>query len=150
MKYIVTYILGFIILVSCAEKVVDEPENLISKEKMTEILHDLAILNAAKSGAARKFEDSGIDIMEFLYTKYDIDSTQFAESDLYYASIPLEYQTIYKDVEARLKRQKDTLEAIGKRLNDSIREASIQRNDSLKAIREQKEGVKKSDTITSR
>ena len=53
MKYIVTYILGFIILVSCAEKVVDEPENLISKEKMTEILHDLAILNAAKSGAAR-------------------------------------------------------------------------------------------------
>ncbi|MCR9229180.1 MAG: DUF4296 domain-containing protein [Flavobacteriaceae bacterium] len=137
MKYIVTYILGFIILVSCAEKVVDEPENLIPKEKMTEILHDLAILNAAKSGASRKFTDSGIDIMEFLYAKYDIDSTQFSESDLYYASIPLEYQTIYKDVEARLGRQKDTLEAIGKRVNDSVREASIRRNDSLKAIKEE-------------
>lgn len=150
MKYIVTYILGFMVLVSCAEKVVDEPENLIPKEKMTEILHDLAILNASKSGAARKFKDSGIDIMEFLYAKYDIDSAQFSESDLYYASIPLEYQTIYKDVEARLKRQKDTLEAIGKRLNDSIREANVRRNDSLKAIREQKEGVKKPDTTISR
>ncbi|MBW8242234.1 DUF4296 domain-containing protein [Muricauda oceani] len=139
MKYIFTYILGFVILVSCAEKVVDEPENLIPKEKMTEILHDLAILNAAKSGASRKFKDSGIDVMEFLYAKYDIDSAQFSQSDLYYASIPLEYQSIYKDVEARLSRQKDTLEAIGKRLNDSIREANIRRTDSLKAIREQKE-----------
>ena len=139
MKYIFTYILGFVILVSCAEKVVDEPENLIPKEKMTEILHDLAILNAAKSGASRKFKDSGIDVMEFLYAKYDIDSAQFSQSDLYYASIPLEYQSIYKDVEARLSRQKDTLEAIGKRLNDSIREANIKRTDSLKAIREKKE-----------
>nr|WP_321415881.1 DUF4296 domain-containing protein [uncultured Allomuricauda sp.] len=142
MKYSVTYILIFFILVSCAEKVVDEPENLIPKEKMTEILHDLAILNAAKFGASRKFTDSGIDVMEFLYTKYDIDSTQFAESDLYYASIPLEYQTIYKNVEARLGKQKDTLEAIGKRLNDSIREANLRRTDSLKTIREQKQEEK--------
>ncbi|WP_245545061.1 DUF4296 domain-containing protein [Flagellimonas ruestringensis] len=125
-----------ILLLSCAEKVVEEPENLIPKEKMTEILHDLAILNAAKSGAAKKFEESGIDIMEFLYKKYGIDSTQFSQSDLYYASLPLEYQTIYKQVEARLKRQKDTLEAIGERRNDSVRKANLKRSDSLKAIQE--------------
>ncbi|AEM70039.1 hypothetical protein Murru_0992 [Allomuricauda ruestringensis DSM 13258] len=136
MKYIVTLFFGMILLLSCAEKVVEEPENLIPKEKMTEILHDLAILNAAKSGAAKKFEESGIDIMEFLYKKYGIDSTQFSQSDLYYASLPLEYQTIYKQVEARLKRQKDTLEAIGERRNDSVRKANLKRSDSLKAIQE--------------
>ncbi|MEQ5790263.1 DUF4296 domain-containing protein [Muricauda sp. NFXS6] len=134
MKYIVTLFLGTI-LVSCAEKVVEEPENLIPKEKMTEILHDLAILNAAKSGASRKFKDSGIDVMEFLYKKYDIDSTQFSESDLYYASIPLEYQSIYENVEKRLGRKKDTLEAIGKRRNDSVRQANIKRTDSLKEVK---------------
>lgn len=142
MKYIITFFLGLMLLVSCAEKVVEEPENLIPKEKMTEILHDLAILNAAKSGAARKFEDSGIDVMEFLYEKYGIDSTQFSQSDLYYASLPLEYQTIYQEVEARLKRQKDTLEAIGKRRNDSVRKANLKRSDSLKALKEKGE-VKK-------
>lgn len=135
MKYIVTLFLGAILLVSCAEKVVEEPENLIPKEKMTEILHDLAILNAAKSGASRKFKDSGIDVMEFLYKKYDIDSTQFSESDLYYASIPLEYQSIYENVEKRLGRKKDTLEAIGKRRNDSVRQANIKRTDSLKEVK---------------
>lgn len=136
MKYIFTLFLAMIMLFSCAEKVVEEPENLISKEKMTEILHDLAILNAAKSGAARKFKDSGVDVMEFLYKKYDIDSTQFSESDLYYASLPLEYQSIYKNVEKRIQVQKDTMEAIGKRRNDSVREANLKRSDSLKDIKE--------------
>ncbi|MBA4744972.1 MAG: DUF4296 domain-containing protein [Muricauda sp.] len=142
MKYIVTLFFGMMLLLSCAERVVEEPENLIPKEKMTEILHDLAILNAAKSGAARKFEDSGVDIMEFLYKKYGIDSTQFSQSDLYYASLPLEYQTIYQEVETRIKRQKDTLEAIGKRRNDSVRKANQRRSDSLKALKEKGE-VKK-------
>ena len=139
MKYIVTLFFGMILLVSCAEKVVEEPENLIPKEKMTEILHDLAILNASKSLTSSKLKDSGIEVMEFLYEKYDIDSTQFSQSDLYYASIPLEYQSIYEGVEARIKKQKDTLEAIGERRNDSIRKANKKRSDSLKAIKEEKE-----------
>lgn len=146
MKYIITFFLGLMLLVSCAEKVVEEPENLIPKEKMTEILHDLAILNAAKSGARNKFNESGIDVMEFLYEKYGIDSTQFSQSDLYYASLPLEYQTIYQEVEARLKRQKDTLEAIGKRRNDSVRKANLKRSDSLKALKEKGE-VKKTKPV---
>jgi len=136
MKYIVTLFAGMILLVACAEKVVEEPENLIPKEKMTKILHDLAVLNAAKSGAARTFKDSDIDIMEFLYNKYNIDSTQFSDSDLYYASIPLEYQSIYENVEKRLQQQKDTLEAIGKRINDSVRQANKKRLDSLKEVKE--------------
>ena len=128
MKYIVTLFFGMILLVACAEKVVKEPKNLIPKEKMTEILHDLAILNASKSLTSSKLKDSGIEVMEFLYEKYDIDSTQFSQSDLYYASIPLEYQSIYEGVEARIKKQKDTLEAIGERRNDSIRKANKKRN----------------------
>ena len=144
MKYIVTLFFGMILLVSCAEKVVEEPENLIPKEKMEEILHDLAILSASKSLSSNKLKDSGIEVMEFLYKKYDIDSTQFSQSDLYYASIPLEYQSIYEGVEARIKKQKDTLEAIGERRNDSIRKANKKRSDSLKAIKEEKE--KKSTT----
>lgn len=138
MKYTVLFIPVFMIFFSCAEKVVEEPENLIPKEKMTEILHDLAILNAAKSSATKKFKDSGLDVMEFLYKKYDIDSAQFSQSDLYYASMPLEYQSIYERVETMLKQQKDTLEAMEKRRNDSVRKANLKRTDSLKKIQEAK------------
>ncbi|MCK0161496.1 DUF4296 domain-containing protein [Allomuricauda sp. F6463D] len=138
MKYTTLFFLVILMFFSCAEKVVEEPENLIPKEKMTEILHDLAILNAVKSSANRKFEDSGVDLMEFLFKKYNIDSTQFSQSDLYYASMPLEYQSIYEGVEAKIKQKKDTLEAMEKRRNDSVREANLKRSDSLKAIQETK------------
>ncbi|MEC7770489.1 MAG: DUF4296 domain-containing protein [Bacteroidota bacterium] len=145
MRNTVIFLLALVLLVSCAEKVIEEPENLIPKEKMAEILHDLAILNAAKSGARTKFRESGIDVMDFLYKKYDIDSTQFAESDLYYASIPLEYQSIYEQVEDRLNEQKDTLEARGKRRNDSIREANLRKKDSVAGTR----GAEKIEKPTS-
>nr|WP_297787172.1 DUF4296 domain-containing protein [uncultured Allomuricauda sp.] len=135
MRNTVTFLLALVLFVSCAEKVIEEPENLIPKEKMAEILHDLAIMNAAKSSARNKFDESGIDIMDFIYKKYGIDSVQFAESDLYYASVPLEYQSIYESVEAKVKRQKDTLEARGKRRNDSIREANLRKKDSVAGAR---------------
>ena len=134
MKKVVLYFLGFFMLVSCAEKVVEEPDNLIPKEKMTSILLDLAILNASKSAAKNKFEDTGIDIMDFLYRKYDIDSTQLAQSDLYYASNPLEYQSIYETVDAKLKEAKKDLEERSKRRSDSIRKANLAKSDSIKGI----------------
>ena len=139
MKKVVLCFLGFFIAVSCAEKVVEEPENLIPKEKMTAILLDLAILNASKSAAKSKFEDTGINIMDFLYKKYTIDSTQFAQSDLYYASNPLEYQSIYETVNAKLKVAKKDLEERSKRRSDSVRKASLARSDSLKAAKAQKD-----------
>lgn len=135
MKKVVLYFLGFFMLVSCAEKVVEEPDNLIPKEKMTSILLDLAILNASKSAAKNKFEDTGIDIMDFLYRKYDIDSTQLAQSDLYYASNPLEYQSIYETVDAKLKEAKKDLEERSKRRSDSIKKLNLAKNDSIKAAK---------------
>lgn len=120
---------------------VEEPENLIPKEKMTDILYDLAILNATKSSFSSVFEKTGIDIMEFLYEKYDIDSIQFAESDLYYASVPLEYQSIYEDIDARIERRKEAMEKATTRRNDSIREAQNKRRDSIQALQKEKDSV---------
>jgi len=126
------FLLVFLMVVSCAEKVVEKPENLIPKEKMTAILHDLAILNATKTTVGNKLDEAGIDIMEFLYEKYQIDSTQFAESDLYYASLPLEYQSIYTEVESRLEKRQKAMEEEMEKRNDSIRKANEKRRDSLK------------------
>ena len=129
------FLLVFLMVVSCAEKVVEEPDNLIPKEKMVDILHDLAILNATKTTIGAKLDESGIDIMEFLYKKYQIDSTQFSESDLYYASLPLEYQTIYTEVETRLDKRQKAMEEATEKKNDSIRKANEKRSDSIRSAK---------------
>ncbi len=108
----------------------EKPENLIPKEKMVAILHDLAILNSARTSFKIDLEKTGIEVMPFIYKKHQIDSAQFSQSDLYYASVPLEYQSIYEQVESILEQRKDTLEGFTKKRNDSIRKAQQQKKET--------------------
>ncbi|MBO0321333.1 cytochrome P450 [Muricauda sp. CAU 1633] len=141
MKKGILFFFGACLFLACGEKVVEQPENLIPKDEMTHILFDLSILNTTQSSFSSVFDKTGIDIMEFLYEKYDIDSTQFAQSDLYYASIPLEYQSIYEDVDAMIEKRKNALEAATKKRNDSIRDAQTHRRDSIQALEKEKDSV---------
>lgn len=111
------------VLISCGEKVVKEPEQLISKEKMADILYDLAILTAAKNTSTDILVQNKIETMEYLYTKYGIDSVQFVENNLYYASIPSDYVSIYTEVDSRLESVQKKMDDVRKRKADSIREA---------------------------
>lgn len=103
-------LIAFIILFSCGEEVIDMPVNLISKEKMIDILYDMAIINAAKTNAPQVMEDRNFVPMQYIYNKYEIDSIQFVSSDLYYASKPLEYEDIYEKLEERIKKEKERFE----------------------------------------
>ena len=94
---------------SCLEKVVEEPKDLISKDKMTSILYDLAILNAAKNTNATVLTDNNIETMDFIFSKYKIDSLQFVTSDIYYASLPITYEAIYVEIDERLEKEKERM-----------------------------------------
>ncbi len=50
----------------------------------------------------------------------NIDSIQLVSSDLYYASIPLEYEDIYEKLESRIEEQKKTLESDRTQRKDSV------------------------------
>lgn len=128
-----------LLLVSCAEKVVEPPENLIPKDKMTEILYDLALVNAAFSVNRVKFQEKGIEVMPFLYNKYGIDSVQFVTSDIYYASLPLEYEDMYETILARLEETTKEIEDQRKQKNDSIRKMTDKVKDSLKKVTSKKQ-----------
>ena len=132
------FALFFLLLcvISCAEKVMEKPDNLIPKEKMVLILYDLAIINAVNSSTTSRIGENKVETMDFLYRKYDMDSVQFSQSDLYYASIPLEYEEIYEKVDALLEEKKKMLEDENTRRNDSIRKANEELKDSSK-IKEQ-------------
>lgn len=117
-------LITFVSLFSCGEEVIDKPVNLISKEKMIDILYDMAIINSAKTNAPKVMEDRNFEPMQFIYNKYEIDSIQFVSSDLYYASKPLEYEDIYKNIEARIKKEKDGFEKSKEKKKDSLNQGN--------------------------
>ena len=136
-------LLGFVFF-ACAEKLIEEPENLIPKEKMVEILNDLAIVNAAKITNVQVLRTNNIEPMEYIFTKYGIDSLQFVESDRYYASIPKEHEEIYTLVVAKLEKEKERLSE-EKKVRDSLKivdkeeaRRKIKLKDSLRQIDDKK------------
>ena len=123
MRKILLLIITIGTLHSCGEEVIEKPVNLISKDKMIDILYDLAIINAAKSSGPKVMENMNFEPMEYIYNKYKIDSVQFVTSDLYYASLPLEYEDIYKKLENRIVKEKERFVKSGERKKDSLIQA---------------------------
>lgn len=108
---------------SCNEKTIEPPADLISKDKMVDILYDLAIINASKGINATILEQHGIEPMPYLFEKHDIDSLQFVKSDIYYASLPREYEAIYKRLADRLEKERELLEESKKQKLDSVKKS---------------------------
>ncbi|MEL7271148.1 MAG: DUF4296 domain-containing protein [Bacteroidota bacterium] len=123
MKQLGITVLLFLMVVGCAEKVVEPPADVIPREKMITVLYDLALLNATNSSFRNVMQKQNKQMMELLYERHDIDSLQLAQSDLYYASKPLEYEYIYEQIESRLKKKQKSLEDAKKQANDSIKNA---------------------------
>ena len=131
MKQIGIIVVALLILVSCGEKIIKQPEDLIVKEKMVQMLYDLAVINAAKSTNSVVLEDYFDSPTSFVFKKYGVDSLQFVHSDLYYASQPLLYESIYKEVASKLEEDINRMEEDRKKANDSIAEKTRKFKDSL-------------------
>lgn len=114
------YFILLIFIGSCAEQLLEKPNNLIAKDKMVEIFNDLAIINAAKSTNLVILRNHGIEPMPYIYSKYNIDSLQFVESDRYYASIPELHEEIYTAVTEKLEQEEGRL-SDEKKVRDSLK-----------------------------
>jgi len=105
-----------------------KPDNLISEDKMVEVLTDLVLLNSAKNYNRRILEETGIKVNSYLYEKHGIDSLQLAQSTQYYADDASKLDKIYRTVKDTLEARKSILEKIREeevRIQDSIREADV-------------------------
>ncbi|RRQ50369.1 DUF4296 domain-containing protein [Maribacter algicola] len=107
-------------LTACGEKLIEQPENLIPKDKMVLILRDMALINAAKGANLGILKDNAVEPTRYVFEKYGIDSAQFVVSDRYYASLPVEYEAIYTEVEASLDATRIELEE-EKKITDSLK-----------------------------
>lgn len=121
------------------------PNNLIPKEKMSEILYDLYTINAAKGVNRKLLEKNGFIPETYVLTKYGIDSTQFANSNTYYAFDAETYKSIVDQVKARLEKEKAEFEELqkvegmaAKVRRDSINKINQRKKDSLNKIKQRK------------
>jgi hypothetical protein len=84
----------------------DEPDNLIDKEKMIELLTETHILEA-KVGrlSVNEYDSANVAfqyLQERLWEKQDVDSLSYNESYNYYAKYPKEFSEMYERVEENL------------------------------------------------
>lgn len=108
------------------------PDNLLSKEKMVEVLYDVYILNAAKGASKTVLEKNGIFPEDYVFKKHNIDSLQFAESNAYYGFYVEEYESILSRLEQKIDADRVTYQALidqevedRKRRQDSIKNAVV-------------------------
>lgn len=115
-----------------------KPDNLISEEKMVDIMYDVFLLNSAKGVNKRLLEQNGVFPEQYIFEKYKIDSTQFANSNNYYAYDTKTYESILNRIKEKIDLKKKEYEALEKveeaeriRKADSIREVRTKEKDSL-------------------
>ncbi|RXR20771.1 DUF4296 domain-containing protein [Flavobacterium amnicola] len=127
------------VLFSCGNKELEKPEKLIAQETMEKIIYDLAMLQAIKGHDATLLPKNSINPKTYIYQKYKVDSTQFAESNAYYSSDITLYKTMFdnviekmsidkkvidakvrKDFEAKQKRKRDSIKKINKSKKSNV------------------------------
>tara|TARA_B100001939_G_scaffold319046_1_gene306929 strand:+ start:435 stop:869 length:435 start_codon:yes stop_codon:yes gene_type:complete len=110
-------IIIFLIINSCIfmdEKNV-APVNLISEDKMIEILYDMSLISVSKGINKRIIENNGMKPKKYILKKHNIDSIQFVASNEYYSKDLEAYLSIYEEVLKKLQSNReiviDTIES---------------------------------------
>lgn len=106
LKKIVFLLFVCILNFSCQNEAVEKPAKLIEEETMIAIFYDLSVLESLKSNSPQVLEKHQIDAYNYIYKKYKIDSLQFVQNNLYYASDLKKYKKMYEKVEEQLTAQK--------------------------------------------
>lgn len=131
MRYLTCFLL--VLLMSCQSEI-EKPRNLISEDSMIDIFYDLAIMDAMRSHNPLSLEIRGLQPDAYVYSKYKIDSLQFAQSNKYYASDIEKYKSMYVELNKRLKTKSEELDIIlkdGKDPSELEMPAQVENNSSI-------------------
>ncbi|MEL1241162.1 DUF4296 domain-containing protein [Flavobacterium flavipallidum] len=133
MKKTVSFLALIMLFFSCKEDAVKKPEHLIDREVMENIIYDLSLIDAIKYNEPSTTEEYKVNPKEFIFRKYKVDSAQFAQNNIYYASDFESYKAMYDSVIKRIDRKKALLDSLVKKevKRDSLNQAKKKRIDSI-------------------
>lgn len=139
MRKTVSFLVVLILFLSCKEEAVEKPDRLIEKGKMVNIMYDLAILEGIKYQNPTSLVAYDINPSKYIYKKYKIDSLQFAQSNVYYASNYEDYKDIFDEIIKRIDDQKEVMDSLVKMEN--------KKKMKLDSIKSKREVLKGADTL---
>ncbi len=114
-------LLACLICLGCApQNSVEPPEQLISPEKMEDVLYDLSLIKALKNTNFQTEESKSILTPDYLFKKHNIDSLQWEENLRYYSKNPKQFLLIYKKVQERYPQVLDSIDTLLLRENKKI------------------------------
>src|SRR4051812_29364775 len=92
--------ISFFCVCSCSKKEEKIPKNIISKQKMTEILIDIHLAEAQTQLASRTDNSKSVkqSYYKYIFQKHKISYDQLAKSYQFYAAHPDIFSKIYDDV----------------------------------------------------
>lgn len=107
------YLLVLTLFVSCYDiEKPEKPKDLLSEDKMVDVLVEISIMSSAKGINKRILENNGIKPVEYIYKKHGIDSMQFVNSNTYYSHDIEVYDKIYDKVKDSITKLRDKYKAI--------------------------------------
>ena len=89
-----------------------KPDRLLDQETMTDIVFDLAVLQAADGIFSDKLVQNNINSNTFIYKKYKIDSLTYYQNQRYYAADIVLYKQMHQEVLDRLDKLKKETELL--------------------------------------
>lgn len=139
MKKILSILLIIIVFLGCKEGTVQQPDRLIEKGKMINIMYDVALLEALKYQNPATLAKYKINAPDYIYKKYKIDSLQFAQSNVYYAANYTEYKEMFDQVIKRIDSRKVIV--------DSLVKVEIKNRKELDSLKKIKNRLSKKEKI---
>ncbi|KAF2520106.1 DUF4296 domain-containing protein [Flavobacterium salilacus subsp. salilacus] len=138
-------LLAFLVL-ACNDDTPQKPEKLLTEDEMVDVLYDITILQSVKSFNPKVLRENKIDLPDYVYNKYNIDSTVFAQNHAYYAAQLDVYEQIHNRVTDRVKKEKEPFDPEQpKTEKDSLKEdkKKMLGKNALKKLNDRKENKDK-------
>ena len=100
------------VVASCDDPVVPKPENLIKESQMIDMLVDIHLAEATYN----KFrydtimrDNSSVNFYYSVLDKYHVQDSLFEQSFIYYASVPKNFDKMYRKVTSKLSEMEQEL-----------------------------------------
>lgn len=121
MKYLF-FLIGIVFMLSCSNNPSPKPDKVLDEEVMVNIIFDISILQAADGAYTYKLAEANIEIDQYIFDKYKIDSAMYSQNQRYYASDPKKYKKIYRKVIEKLEKEQLKNNELLKNAENSNRE----------------------------
>jgi len=134
--------LVIVVLFGCNKNVqkIPIPDNLISEEKMVDVIYEMTLISVSKGVNRRILENNGVIPEKYIFEKHNIDSLQFALSNEFYSNDLNMYLDIYNRVKVKLQENKqitiDSIENYKKdRAKRSLEIVNSERSNTIDSIK---------------